>query len=257
MPSLTSQIKQKIRAIHQTIGKNLPNYQIRKQQNFLVAEIAKTLAGEYSASKRVCVIEAGTGTGKSLAYCLGAIPLAKSQNNKVVISTATVALQEQLADKDLPFFAQFSELDFTFDIIKGRQRYCCESKLAMFGDEQAQQQDFKQLSLTQPNEESIKLLSKLHKAYNNKKWDGDKDSWPNVIPDQAWQHIVSDKHTCTRSMQEHKQCPFHRARNRIDMLDVLVVNHSLLLADLELGGGKILSEPSETVYIIDEAHHLP
>ncbi|MCJ8272002.1 MAG: DEAD/DEAH box helicase family protein, partial [Psychrosphaera sp.] len=201
MLTLPDQIKQKIRSIHKTISKNLPNYQPRKQQNFLVAEIAKTMAGEYDKQKRICVIEAGTGTGKSLAYCLGVIPLAKAQSQKVVISTATVALQEQLADKDLPFFAKHSELDFSFDIIKGRQRYACLSKLAMFADGQAEDVDFQQLLLTPPNDKAKKLLHKLCKAYNSKKWNGDKDSWASVIPDQTWQHIVSDKHSCTRAMQ--------------------------------------------------------
>jgi ATP-dependent DNA helicase DinG len=254
---LSDQIKQKIRTIHKNLGKNLPNYQPRQQQNYLVAEIAKTLSGEYDRQKRICVIEAGTGTGKSLAYCLGVIPLAMAQNNKVVISTATVALQEQLTVKDLPFFAKFSELDFSFDIIKGRQRYACLNKLALFGHENSDDQDFQQLLMTPPSELSKKLLHKLFKAYQNKKWDGDKDSWPSVIPEQTWKHIVSDKHSCSRSMQDHRRCPFHQARDKIAELDVLIVNHSLLLADLELGGGKILSPPDKSVYIIDEGHHLP
>ncbi|NQZ12696.1 MAG: ATP-dependent DNA helicase DinG, partial [Algicola sp.] len=62
---------------------------------------------------------------------------------------------------------------------------------------------------------------------------------------------------CTRAMQEHRHCPFHMARDKIAELDVLIVNHSLLLADLELGGGKILSPPDESIYIIDEGHQLP
>ena len=103
MLHLSDNIKSQIRDIHKRIGANLPNYQPRKQQNYLVAEIAKTLGGEYHRSNRICVIEAGTGTGKSLAYCLGALVMAKEHDLKVVISTATVALQEQLMDKDLPF----------------------------------------------------------------------------------------------------------------------------------------------------------
>jgi ATP-dependent DNA helicase DinG len=254
---LSDKIKKKIRTIHKAISENLPHYQPRKQQNYLVAEIAKTLAGEYDKERRICIIEAGTGTGKSLAYCLGSIPLAMVQEKKVVISTATVALQEQLVSKDLPFFAKHAELDFSFDIIKGRQRYACATKLATFIEDDDAQLDFSQLLLQPPNDTSKALLHKLAKAYNTKKWDGDRDNYKTVIPDSAWQHIVSDKHSCSRSLPEHRRCPFQLARERIGMLDVLIVNHALLLADLELGGGVIISDPEDSIYIIDEGHHLP
>ncbi|MCV6005264.1 ATP-dependent DNA helicase DinG, partial [Escherichia coli] len=76
----------------------------RRAQNYLVAEIAKTLCGQYHESNRILVAEAGTGIGKSLSYLMAAIPVAVHNNRKVVISTATVALQEQLVNKDLPLF---------------------------------------------------------------------------------------------------------------------------------------------------------
>ncbi len=254
---LSDKLKKNIRNIHKAIGENLPHYQPRQQQNFLVAEIAKTLAGEYDKERRICIIEAGTGTGKSLAYCLGAITLAMSHKKKVVISTATVALQEQLVSKDLPFFAKHSQLDFSFDIIKGRQRYACASKLASFTIDSSEPGDFEQLLLQPPTDNAKTLLTELAKAYESKKWDGDRDNWKTVIPDMTWQHVASDKHSCSRSSPEHRRCPFQLAREQIAMLDVLIVNHSLLLADLELGGGKIISPPDESIYIIDEGHHLP
>ena len=58
-------------------------------------------------------------------------------------------------------------------------------------------------------------------------------------------------------MSDHTHCPFHKSRETMDVADVLIVNHNLLLADIELGGGVILSDPDESIYIIDEAHHLP
>ncbi|HBN88187.1 MAG TPA: ATP-dependent DNA helicase DinG, partial [Rheinheimera sp.] len=96
---LSDQLKSQIRAIHNRIKSSLPNYQARAGQNQLVAEIAKILAGTYHRHERIGLIEAGTGTGKSLAYMLAAIPYALSQKKKVVIATATVALQEQLVNK--------------------------------------------------------------------------------------------------------------------------------------------------------------
>ncbi|MEY8213837.1 MAG: ATP-dependent DNA helicase DinG, partial [Colwellia sp.] len=126
---LSDKLKQAIRQAYKAIGENLTHFNPRKQQTLLIAEITKTLAGEYSQDRKIITIEAGTGTGKSLAYCLGAIPLALSRDKKVCISTATVALQEQLVDKDLPFLKKYAGINFDFTLAKGRQRYVCRQKL--------------------------------------------------------------------------------------------------------------------------------
>ncbi|NQZ83339.1 MAG: ATP-dependent DNA helicase DinG, partial [Colwellia sp.] len=218
--------------------------------------IAKTLAGEYDKTRKIIIIEAGTGTGKSLAYSLGAIPLAISRSKKVCISTATVALQEQLVDKDLPFLKKHSGLDFNFTLVKGRQRYVCRQKLALaVSNDDSPQAGFTFAQKPKANE--IKLLHDMHKALLDNHWQGDLDSWPDAVPSYLWQQIQCDKHSCLKHLTEHTHCPFHKARETMDMADVLVINHSLLLADLELGGGKILPAPEDVFYIIDEAHHLP
>ena len=82
---LSEKIKQKIRECYKSIGQSLPNFHPRQQQTLLIAEIAKTLAGEYSKDRKIITIEAGTGTGKSLAYSLGAIPLALTKQKKCVL----------------------------------------------------------------------------------------------------------------------------------------------------------------------------
>ena len=254
---LSDTLKTTIRKIHKHVADNLSDYRPRSSQNYLVAEIAKTLAGEYHKKQRICVIEAGTGTGKSLAYCLGALPLALAQKKKLIISTATVALQEQLINKELPFFKQHSSLDFKFDLVKGRQRYICAHKLhnAVNGDSQTQMEFMPTLSSPLSVMET-KCLQQLYDAYTNKKWQGDRDSWADTIPDRVWGLIACDKHACQRQMKAHQTCPFQLARQRLMQMDVLVINHSLLLADLDLGGGKILPEPDSSIYVIDEAHHL-
>ncbi len=256
---LTDKIKQIIRQAYKTIGDNLANFNPRQQQTFLIAEITKTLAGEYikdkTQDKKIITIEAGTGTGKSLAYSLGTIPLALSQDKKVCISTATVALQEQLVNKDLPFLKEHSGLNFDFTLAKGRQRYVCRQKLS-----QAVTTDTKQAGFTfteKPTSSDIRSLNAMNKALNDGSWLGDIDTWKSPLPTHVWQQIQSDKHSCLKHLSEHTHCPFHKARDTMDQAHVLVVNHSLLLADLELGGGRILSAPDETFYIIDEAHHLP
>jgi len=253
---LSDKIKQAIRTAYKAIGENLPNFNPRKQQTFLIAEIAKTLAGDYDKIRKIITIEAGTGTGKSLAYSLGAIPLAVSRDKKVCISTATVALQEQLVDKDLPFLKKHSGLDFKFTLVKGRQRYVCRQKLS----QAVANDDSPQAGFTfaqKPQASDIRLLQELHTALVDNSWQGDLDSWPEPVPHQLWQQIQSDKHSCIKHQMDHTHCPFHKARETMDEADVLVINHSLLLADLELGGGKILPPPEDCFYIIDEAHHLP
>ncbi|WP_022946730.1 ATP-dependent DNA helicase DinG [Pseudoalteromonas ruthenica] len=254
---LSDPLKKTIRNAHQRIASSMDDYRPRASQNYLVAEIAKTLAGEYDKKQRICVVEAGTGTGKSLAYCLGALPLALKRNKKLVIATATVALQEQLLYKELPFFAQHSGLTFSYDLVKGRGRYICAHKLhnAVNGE---QEQLALMPTLSSPlSDMEQKCLHQLHDAYQNKQWQGDRDSWADVITDRVWHLIACDKHACQRQMKAHQTCPFHLARQKIAQMDVLVANHSLLLADLELGGGVILPEPENCIYVIDEAHHLP
>jgi ATP-dependent DNA helicase DinG len=252
---LSDKIKQVIRTAYKAIGENLDNFNPRQQQTFLIAEIAKTLAGEYDKDRKIITIEAGTGTGKSLAYCLGAIPLAISRDKTVCISTATVALQEQLVEKDLPFLKKHSGLNFSFTLAKGRQRYVCRQKLT-----QAIATDSPQAGFTfaeKPHASDIRTLNAMHKALTDGSWQGDIDSWSDHLPHHIWQQVQSDKHSCLKNMIDHAHCPFHKARETMEAANVLVINHSLLLADLELGGGRILPAPEDCFYIIDEAHHLP
>ena len=250
---LSDTVKKQIRHGYEKITEALPNFAKRKAQNYLIAEIAKVLAGEYDKSRRILVAEAGTGIGKSLAYILAALPVAQANNKKLIISTATITLQEQLINKDLPFFLRHSDYQFSFTLAKGRQRYCCEQKLLAT----QQSTDQPQLFDEKPKRGDKELFTRLHRAYLDGKWQGDRDSWPTPIPNRVWQHIVSDKFSCKRALANHRQCPFHRARDDINKADVIVVNHALMLADLELGGGIILPDPDSCFYVLDEAHHLP
>ncbi|PSU51606.1 ATP-dependent DNA helicase DinG [Photobacterium frigidiphilum] len=252
---LHSQIKSDIKQCYENLGNQLDNFIPRRAQNYLVAEIAKTLAGEYHQKHRMLVGEAGTGIGKSLAYLLGGIPFALFNNKKLLISTATVALQEQLINKDLPLFNRIYPKEFSFILAKGRQRYCCNHKLeaccATNNDQQVALWEEK------PKKSDLDLLRRMLKATQDGKWDGDRDSWPTTIPDRVWPQIMADKHSCHAGLPQHRSCPFAKAREHLDKADVIIANHALLMADIELGGGVILPEPEQTIYVIDEAHHLP
>ncbi|WP_038174535.1 ATP-dependent DNA helicase DinG [Vibrio pacinii] len=251
---ITSKAQQAIRASYQNLQFQLDNFVPRRAQNYLVAEIAKTLCGEYHKSTRIIVAEAGTGIGKSISYLMATIPVAVLSKRKVVISTATVALQEQLINKDLPLYRRLTDFEFSFLLAKGRQRYCCAEKLASVSGV-----DGGQLAMfeSKPKKKDIEQLETMYKSLAQGKWDGDRDAWPKPIKDEIWQNIVSDKHSCNNSMPAHRDCPFQKARAEIDKADVIIANHSLVMADADLGGGVILPEPENTFYIFDEAHHLP
>ncbi|QBL10073.1 ATP-dependent DNA helicase DinG [Rheinheimera sp. D18] len=244
---LTDQLKSQIRAIHTRLKTSLPNYQARAGQNQLVAEIAKIISGTYHRRERIGLIEAGTGTGKSLAYMLAVIPYALAQKKKVVIATATVALQEQLVNKDLPFFQQHSKLNFEFSLVKGRQRYACIERLR-------QQQKHPELFATV--QDAAFDWQQLLDKWQQRQWLGDRDTLSSPLAEDMWQRIVADPMHCHKGDRRHATCPFHLARAEIATADVLVVNHALLLADLA-SGNSILPPPEETLYVIDEAHHLP
>ncbi|GAB2663842.1 ATP-dependent DNA helicase DinG [Vibrio panuliri] len=249
-----SKIQQSIRNSYQNLQAQLENFVPRRAQNYLVAEIAKTLCGEYHGKNRMIVAEAGTGIGKSLSYLMAAIPVAFLSQRKVVISTATVALQEQLINKDLPLFRRITDLNFSFLLAKGRQRYCCAEKLASACGAEGQQAA---LFESKPKRKDIELLETMYRSLMQGKWDGDRDSWPKPIRDEIWQMVVSDKHSCNNSLPTHRGCPFQKARSELDKADVIIANHSLVMADADLGGGVILPEPENTIYVFDEAHHLP
>ena len=126
---LTDELKQTIRTAYSTLLQN-KGLRPRYGQRLMVAEVAKTLASNQPKTQApVCVVEAGTGTGKTIAYAIAAIPIAKSLEKTLVISTATVALQEQIVYKDLPDILSHSGLSFSVALAKGRGRYLCLSKL--------------------------------------------------------------------------------------------------------------------------------
>lgn len=245
---LTDSQKQQIRDIHQRIKAALPGYQPRPGQNKLVAEMASIIAGSYHSYDRVGLIEAGTGTGKSLAYLMAAVPMALASKKTLIISTATVALQEQLMYKDLPFFHQHSDLKFHSVLAKGRQRYVCAERLRM----QVQQPE---LGFAVSNASSAEQLQQIWQLWQSGQWNGERDSLSVPVSDHDWQSIEASAVHCQRGHRHHQKCPFHKARTALEEAQVIVTNHALLLADLH-NGNSIFPEPSACIYVIDEAHHL-
>ncbi|GGK82916.1 ATP-dependent DNA helicase DinG [Amphritea balenae] len=239
----------------------------RLGQKQMIAEIAKVLGGILQddkshrlGEKHVSVIEAGTGTGKTIGYLLAVLPIAKAQGKKVVLSTATVALQEQLLNKDLPEVAEHASLSVTFGLAKGRGRYFCISKAEQHLDahgatgQQALYEDEASLRL---DTETLEFYKSLLNEFASGRWDGDRDNLTQDIDDQDWQPLTSDHHQCTnRRCSNFGACSFFKARKDLDQVECVIANHDIVLSDLALGGGAILPDPAETIYIFDEGHHL-
>lgn len=242
--------------------------QARYGQKLMIAEIAKTLGaieldeeGQRSSSGHVCVIEAGTGTGKTVAYLLAALPIAKALGKHLVVSTATVALQEQIVYKDLPELKRHSELATSFSLAKGRGRYLCLAKLDRqlneFESPQALPLGFPQEEASRSDEQTITLYNSMMEALSGGKWDGDRDNWPKAVDEDQWRPVTTNHRQCTgRRCSFVSNCSFIKSREQINGVDCIVTNHDLVLADLALGGGAILPPPEDTIYVFDEAHHL-
>jgi ATP-dependent DNA helicase DinG len=225
----------------------------RRGQREMIAHIARTLTDD---SPRLAAIEAGTGTGKTAAYCMAAIPIARALNKTVVITSATVALQEQVVYRDLPDLARHADLDFEFVLAKGRGRYVCLKRL----DEQLKGTDQTEIPMldTTGSDDHTATYQQMLSRFATREWNGELDSWEGGLEDDAWRAVTTDHRGCTNNRCSFfRQCPFFQARNALDSADVIVANHDLLLSDLSLGGGAVLPEPEEAIFILDEAHHLP
>lgn len=242
----------------------------RPGQKMMIAAVARTLGnietdaeGLRVGGGHVCAVEAGTGTGKTVAYALAAIPLAQALDKTLVISTATVALQEQIVLKDLPDLRRHSGLVFSHALAKGRGRYACVYKLDFqlaqgAGDPLGTQALYPDERDALLPEKTLALYQQFLDGLGAGSWDGDRDNWPQAVDDEDWQRLTTDHSQCTgRRCAYVTQCPFFRARENLVGADVIVANHDLVLADLALGGGAILSAPEQSIYVFDEGHHLP
>lgn len=239
----------------------------RYGQKLMIAEIARTLGNIESDSENtrtsdehVCVIEAGTGTGKTVAYLLSVLPIAKALDKRVVLATATIALQEQIIIKDIPDVLHHSGMNFNVCLAKGRSRYLCLSKLdrILSSDDASQLIPVYEEEAGLIDEKDAQLYTKMMDSLSDSSWDGDRDNWAEEIEPAAWQRVTTDYRQCSGRKCSHvRNCAFFKARDALAEADLVVANHDLVLSDLALGGGAILPSPEETIYIFDEGHHLP
>ena len=261
MASIDS-IKEQIQTTYRQLIKSrslTPRYGQRQ----MIAQITNELSNSEKSENGnpICVIEAGTGTGKTLAYLISSIPIAKNYGHKVIISTATIALQEQVVLKDIPEILSSSEMSFTYAIAKGRRRYICLSKLHMLvsgQDSLMAISDLHDSNISDFLSSETELYESMLSKFESGIWHGDRDDWERPIADKVWMPLTADRFQCTgQKCNYFRDCSFYKARDALEKVDCIVSNHDLVLTDLAMGGGAILPEPENSFYIFDEAHHLP
>lgn len=241
------------------------------QTALLTLLCAKSPEDSQRQGENLAQLEAGTGTGKTVAYCLAAIVAAELLKKTVVVSTATVALQEQLFHKDLPRLATLIP-DLRFEMLKGRGRYVCQTRLTQALNEEGDvgqhglwDEDyagsFADLRTAQKPQrrdptQALRWFKSAAKKLHQGDWDGDIDTLLEPPNPQDWQMVSAHANACNGGQCEHfKTCAFFRARRQASNATLQITNHALILATLQTESHLI--DPGETLFVFDEAHHLP
>jgi len=214
----------------------LPDYEHREPQLQMLLAVA-----QIQARGGILVVEAGTGTGKSLAYLVPSIARAVRHGERVVVSTNTHTLQEQLMGKDLPGMRAWLPWDFKAVLLKGRSNYVSLRRWRRFLAEPCREADELRFKL--------KILLWLHSTESGDRSELRLHGREEVL----WTNIASDPLDCVGIHCTKEDCYVHRARAEAEAADLVVVNHALLLADAEVGGGLL---PDFDHLVVDEAHHL-
>jgi ATP-dependent DNA helicase DinG len=213
-------------------------------------------------------LEAGTGTGKTVAYCLAAIVASEVLKKTIIVSTATVALQEQLLHKDLPRLAEIIP-ELTYDILKGRARYVCESRLQgaindvvqdslLTGEFRDAFADARWQAKAIPRDrlEAMRWFKSSAKKLHAGSWDGDIDSLAQPPDPEDWRQVAANAHACNGGKCEFfRSCAFFKARRQAASATLQIANHALVLATLQTDSSLI--DAGNTLFVFDEAHHLP
>ncbi|MBP7416243.1 MAG: ATP-dependent DNA helicase, partial [Pyrinomonadaceae bacterium] len=222
------------------VSKHHENYEYRSGQ----IKMAEAISRAFEEKKHL-IVEAGTGTGKTLAYLIPAIEAVAKKKKRIIISTGTKNLQEQLMEKDIPFLQQILPKKFTAAYMKGRSNYACIYRLLQ--------------SDHQPILDGVGEIDhfKEVREWSHETQTGDRAELtylPENLP--FWNRISAKSETCIgQKCADYEPCFITRMRARAETADIVIVNHHLFFADLNVRGnqfGKVI--PDYGAVIFDEAH---
>lgn len=220
-------------------------YELRDEQIRMLESVTSSFNDNL-----ISLIEAGTGTGKTLSYLIPAVNWALKNEERVVISTNTINLQEQLIDKDIPLLYSAFEDDFSYSLVKGMRNYLC-----LLRAETIQEGLFEMVD--DDEVDSINSILDWAKVTD----DGSLSDLNFTPPDSVWDKVSAESDSCLRARCPHySRCFFYKSRREIAASQLLVVNHHLLFSDLAIKGASESSDagilPPFKRVILDEAHHL-
>jgi len=235
------------RFFRESLPRVLDGHEARPGQEAMAHAVGRALTEE-----TVAVLEAGTGTGKSLAYLVPAVLWALENRGRVAVATYTRTLQAQLATTDIPLMLR-AGLRFRYAVLKGRGNYLCRRRLKEADDERIAAAQ----AGTPPDEQS-RLIGAIAR-WAARAENGARADMAFPVDEETWERVGSDHDQTLRARCPHyAECFYYQARREAARADLLVVNHHLLLADLsikaETGGAGIL--PRFDRIILDEGHHL-
>jgi Rad3-related DNA helicase/REP element-mobilizing transposase RayT len=219
-------------------------YEHRPQQ----LEMAEAVSAAFTEGHHL-LVEAGTGVGKSFAYLLPAIDYAVKNKKRVVISTHTISLQEQLIEKDIPLIQSLYPDEFTAVLVKGRSNYLCQRRLEQARSRQNYLfEDQKQL-------ESLWTIEEWVQDSIQNRGMGSLAELPNVPEPAVWDKVCAEQGNCLgKKCNFYQACFWQAAKRRMNLGNVLVVNHALFFSDLALRMAGVNYLPKYDLVVLDEAH---
>lgn len=225
--------------LQQSLQHQFANFEHRKAQEQMIEEVFASLEEE-----RHLLVEAGTGTGKSLGYLIPALYYGIRQHKKIVISTHTIQLQEQLRTRDVPLLEHIFPVPFRAAVLKGRSHYLCLRKF----EQKINHHDY------EPSKDNrLNAAQMIVWLSETKSGDEEEIHFGNQGVD-FWRTVESDTDSClNRACPWFKKCFYHRARHEANVADVVITNHSLLFTDVK-ADNRLL--PAYNHLVIDEAHHF-
>ncbi|HUB25013.1 MAG TPA: helicase C-terminal domain-containing protein [Tepidisphaeraceae bacterium] len=217
-------------------------YESRPQQ----IEMAEAVADAFEQRHHL-LVEAGTGVGKSFAYLLPAVQFATTHRKRVVISTHTISLQQQLIDKDIPLIQSIWSDEFTAVLAKGRSNYLCKRRLEQAISKQGMLFD------RQRELDSLRMIEK----WATTTADGSRSDLDHVPEPGVWDSVCAERGNCLgKKCKFYKDCVWQSARRRMHSAQVLIVNHALLFSDLALRMAGVNYLPRYDLLVLDEAHTI-
>ena len=216
-------------------GRQFPDYEYREEQVAMLVAVAEAL----NQGDKL-LVEAGTGTGKSVGYLLPAAFWAVQNGRRVIVSTATINLQDQLINKDIPTLQTILPFELRATVLKGKRNFLC-TRL------------FKQLRHAGPKDATEMTLFARILIWLPDSLTGDVAQISLRTPTEryAWGRLNAENDVCSRETCAEERCPLHLARRKAQQAHIIVANHALLLADIK---ASVLPDYKDV--ILDEAHHL-